>query len=71
MHFNIKVYFLELCCLKLGNIKDFLHNCIFMLTDLAPRFASNEKFFDMCVMVNNLKFKTIFLKDVWTFSKHD
>uniref|UniRef100_A0A915DYV3 WAPL domain-containing protein n=1 Tax=Ditylenchus dipsaci TaxID=166011 RepID=A0A915DYV3_9BILA len=44
----------ELCCLKLGQMSNFLSNCMSTLTNMAPRYAPKEKFFDICVMMYGL-----------------
>ncbi|CAJ0576857.1 unnamed protein product, partial [Mesorhabditis spiculigera] len=44
----------ELCCTKLGQIEGFLQRCLISFTYLAPKFASEEKKFDVHVMMPSL-----------------
>ncbi|KAI1713321.1 wings apart-like protein regulation of heterochromatin domain-containing protein [Ditylenchus destructor] len=44
----------ELCCLRVGQIPEFLTNCISTVTNIGPSYAPKEKFFDLCVMMYGL-----------------
>lgn len=44
----------EPAALKLGQIADFLNNCLTVLSSYSPRNVTKEKFFDLCAMMCGL-----------------
>ncbi|EYC33754.1 hypothetical protein Y032_0002g968 [Ancylostoma ceylanicum] len=44
----------ELCCTKLGQVPGFLPQCLSSYTFLAPKFAPEDKKFDLYVMITSL-----------------
>ena len=47
----MKLHVPEPAALKLGQIADFLNNCLTVLSSYSPRNVTKEKFFDLCAMV--------------------
>lgn len=54
--------FLELCCTKLGDMNNFLEFCLNCVTELSPKYAPKDKYFDIillcCALLVNIAEKS-------------